>query len=292
MKLGPHFEFSKKQRNGVYLLLLVILILQTLYYLAPFSTVEDEKSELDFKIYQKALDSLKLVEKTKSRPMIAPFNPNYLTDYRGYILGMSNEEIDRVLNYRSKNLWINSAKQFQEVSQVSDSLLEIISEYFKFPEFVTNPRTSKTRPPDVFNSNSNSPVSRIDINSATREELIAINGIGEKLAERILNYKGQQRYGFISMVELNEIYGLSPEVIERVKERFYASPPPNFETINLNSATRDQLVTIKYIDYEIAHRIIEYRTLHEGFKSLDELTKVRDFPINKIDLIKVYLRLE
>ncbi|WAC03329.1 helix-hairpin-helix domain-containing protein [Lacinutrix neustonica] len=34
-------------------------------------------------------------------------------------------------------------------------------------------------------------------------------GIGEKLSERILNYR-TLHHGFISLVELGEVYGLSP----------------------------------------------------------------------------------
>jgi DNA uptake protein ComE-like DNA-binding protein len=47
-----------------------------------------------------------------------------------------------------------------------------------------------------------------------------------------------------------------------------------------------------YLDYEIAYEIIEERTLREGFKSLDELTKVKGFPTNKIEIIKLYLTLD
>ena len=39
-----------------------------------------------------------------------------------------------------QNKWINSSKQFQEVTKVSDSLLNAISQYFKFPEWITNPK--------------------------------------------------------------------------------------------------------------------------------------------------------
>ena len=41
----------------------------------------------------------------------------------------------------------------------------------------------------------------------------------------------------------------------------------------------------------VASHIIEERTLRDGFKSLDELTKVEDFPIKKIEIIKLYLHL-
>lgn len=293
MKIGSHFEFSKKQRNGVLILLVVVLLLQIAYFLIPYTYNKSTSQDKSLEEFQVALDSLKLIEKAKPRALLAPFNPNYLTDYRGYILGMSNEEIDRVLEYRSKNQWINSAKQFQEVSMISDSLLDAIAGYFNFPDFITNPKAPASRTPIGSKANSGSAVSsKIDLNNATRNDLIAVNGIGEKLADRILNYRNQQRQGFISILELNEIYGLSPEVIARVAERFYAETPPNFEKLNINTASRDQLVTIRYIDYEIAHKIIEYRTLHEGFKSLEELTKVKDFPNHKIDLIKLYLQID
>ena len=64
------------------------------------------------------------------------------------------------------------------------------------------------------------------------------------------------------------------------------------EKINLNTATVDQLVTIQHIDYELAYNIIEQRQLREGFKSIDELTKVKDFPVNKIEIIELYLSLD
>jgi competence protein ComEA len=54
----------------------------------------------------------------------------------------------------------------------------------------------------------------------------------------------------------------------------------------------DDLVTIQHIDYEVANNIIEQRKLREGFKSFEELTKVKDFPINKIEIIKLYLSLD
>ena len=116
-------------------------------------------------------------------------------------------------------------------------------------------------------------------------------GVGEKLSERIIKYRSKFNGGFISDIQLSEVYGLSPEVIERIKNDFTVKTPRVIKTFNLNSATRDELVTIQYIDYEIAHHIIEERTLREGFKSLDDLLKVEDFPIKKIDIIKLYLYL-
>ena len=83
------------------------------------------------------MDSLIAQQRQNSAPKIYPFNPNYITDYKGYTLGMSAEEINRLHAYRAKNKWVNSSKEFQRITKVSDSLLKQIAPYFKFPDWVT-----------------------------------------------------------------------------------------------------------------------------------------------------------
>ena len=78
----------------------------------------------------------------------------------------------------------------------------------------------------------------------------------------------------------------------RITNEFTVKTPRQIQKINLNTATVDELVTIQHIDYELAYNIIEQRQLREGFKSLGELTKVKDFPVNKIEIIKLYLSLD
>ena len=95
----------------------------------------------------------------------------------------------------------------------------------------------------------------------------------------------------MSTDELFEIWGLTPEVIGRIKAQFVVKTPRKIKTYNLNTATRDQLVTIPHIDYEIANSIIEERILRDGFKSIEDLTKVERFPIRKLQIIRLYLYL-
>ena len=289
--IKSHFVFTKKQRNGIFLLFLIVVGLQCLYYYVDLPSKEIKIDEKQFALLQKEIDSLKLVKIEESKPKIFPFNPNYITDFKGYTLGMSVVEIDRLLEYRSQNKWINSAQDFQRVTKVSDSLLNNISPYFKFPDWVTNPRKKNFQTIEY----SNSPRSydqKIDLNKATASQLKRINGIGEKLSERIVNYRRKFKGGFISDIQLHDIYGLSPEVIARVIEQFTVKTPRSIDQVNLNTATIEQLVTIEHIDYELAYAIIEQRTLREGFRSFDDLLKVKDFPIAKIEIIKLYLMLE
>ena len=279
--------FTKGQQSGFFLLVLLIVGVLCVYFFVDFSSEEFEFDNQEIAKFQKEIDSLKLVEIENGKPKIYPFNPNYITDYKGYTLGMTNDEIDRLLQFRKQDKWINSAKQFQQVTKVSDSLLNAISPYFKFPEWVTNPKPNKSF--YYQNSTNKTVAQKLDLNKATATQLQRVNGIGEKLSERIIKYRNKFVGGFIADIQLHDVYGLTPEVIEKVTNEFTVKTPRQIQKINLNTATSDELVTIQHIDYEIAYNIVEQRTLRDGFKSFEELTKVKDFPVNKIEIIKLYL---
>ena len=288
--IKSHFRFTKGQRNGIFLLVLIIIVLQCVYMFFEFPSKDIASNKTELAKFQNDIDSLKLVEIENNKPKIFPFNPNYITDYKGYTLGMSSEEIDRLLQYREQDKWINSTKQFQQVTKVSDSLLAEISPYFKFPEWVANPTPKQTY---NFQNNLNKTFEqKADLNTATASQLQRVNGIGEKLSDRIIKFRNKFKGGFIADVQLQDVYGISPEVLERLLNEFTVKTPRQIETINLNTASTEQLVTIQHIDYELAYEIINQRTLREGYKSLDELTKVKNFPLDKIEIIKLYLKLD
>lgn len=293
MTLKSHFKFSNSQRNGIFLLAILIVVFQCIYVFVDFSSEEAPEDTVVLEKLRQQVDSLKRVKSEIEKPKVYPFNPNYITDFRGYTLGMSVDEIDRLLEFRAKNQWINSAKQFQEVTKISDSLLAVLEPSFSFPAWISNTKpsidNSKNTDPNAFKLKSFE--QKIDLNTATAQDLQKVNGIGPKLSENIIKYRNKFKGGFISEIQLQDIYGLSPEVIERIKNDFAVKTPRIIEKINLNTATREQLVTIQHIDYEIAHYIIEQRTLREGFKSFDELLRVKNFPIQKFEIIKLYLTL-
>lgn len=285
------FRFTIKDRNGILFLIVLICLVQLGIFYFPSNgndlVLDDEESLF---MEARILHQKQLAEKSK-RPKIVPFNPNFITDYKGYVLGMSNEQIDRLLKFRAEGKWINSKEEFRRVTQVSESWLDSIGIYFKFPEWVTNlkPRTNYRN----FNSNIDlSFQEKADLNKANAKDLQKVYGIGEKLSERILRYREKFKGGFLSDVELQEINGLNEERIQNILKRFTVKTPRESVLITLNKASKEELVLIPYIDYEIAHNIIEQRTLRGGFEGLDELTKVKDFPLKKIEIIKLYLSLD
>ena len=290
-----HFEFSRKQRNGIFLLIIVIIVLQFLIFKNNGNQIQADINNDILATYNAQIDSLQQKKIKENLPQIYPFNPNYITDYKGYTLGMTTDEIDRLLQFRAQDKWVNSAKEFQEITQISDSLLAAISPYFKFPEWATNSaRNQEQTNRNFIKKFSDEPGSieqKIDLNMATASQLQRVYGIGEKLSQRIIDYRAKLPNGFIADVQLTEVYGITPELVEEITKYFTVKTPAQISKIDLNKATIEELVTIKYIDYPVAYNIIEMRTLRDGFKTLDELTKVKDFPIHKLEIIKLYLTL-
>ena len=138
-KIKSYFLFSREHRSGIFLLFGIIVFVQLSYFFLKNQLVSNENHTEDkaWLLVQNEIDSLKHIQATK-KDTIYPFNPNYITDYKGYKLGMSIQEIDRLHAYRKKGKFVNSAEEFQQVTKVSNVFLAKVSPYFKFPNWVKN----------------------------------------------------------------------------------------------------------------------------------------------------------
>ena len=286
--LKSHFWYNKSQRNGIFFLAIIIIALQLIYFFVDFSSGEQSDLNSDEIIaFQNEIDSLKVIELESRKPKLFPFNPSFITDFKGYQLGMSTKEIDRLLAHRAKGSYINSVKEFQQVTHISDSLLNAISPYFKFPDWVIEKQLSKTTTP--FNEREKSKNYTVrNLNSATAEDLRIVTGVGEKLAERIINYR-KKLGGFLINEQLYEVYYLDKAVTDKVLQQFKVLQPPSINKININKASFKEVLSIVYIDYELTKKIFDYRDEVAEIQSLEELKKIDKFPLEKFDRIALYL---
>lgn len=283
------FKFSREQRTGVFLLFTIIISLQLVYFFVDFSTFSKDSPEKEnWLSLQSQIDSLKQ-EKLDYVPKMYPFNPNFITDYKGYKLGMSVSEIDRLIAFRKQNKYVNSPQEFQAVTKVSDSLLNVISPYFKFPDWLNNKKEFKEYkkyPNTAFAKKEK--IAIIDINKATKEDLIKIYGIGEAISIRILKFK-ESLGGFVSMEQMNDVWGLSPEVIENLNTHFKVSALPKLKKIDINNASIKELSEFPYFKYPISKNIVTFRSMNGDFKNIDDLTKIKGMSIEKANIIVLYL---
>lgn len=288
-KLKSHLRFSKNQRNGILLLVVFIIILQFVYFKIDFS--KDPVLDIDAPeiiALQTEIDSLKQIALTPKQNELRKFNPNFITDYSGYTLGMSPEEIDRLHQFRTKDQWINSVADFKRVTQVSDSLLDEISPRFQFPDWVTNPKPKSN---NWASKTEKSFAQKIDLNKATPEQLQEINGVGEVLSNRIINFRDRLN-GFQVDEQLHDVYGLEYGVVKRILAEFTVKEKPEVVKININTASASDIATLPFISFNLAKEIVDYRLLHEGIKEMEELKNIDGFPAQKIDRFALYLTTE
>jgi DNA uptake protein ComE-like DNA-binding protein len=283
------FNYTREQRTGIFALFVIIILLQMIYFFADvgFETKEYPDKQQWLSIQSK-VDSMK-VDNNRKLPKMYLFNPNFITDYKGYKLGMSVKEIDRLLAFRKQNKYVNSPKEFQNVTKISDSLLNVMAPYFKFPDWVNNKKEFKEfkkYPNQAFAKKEK--IVLIDINQASKEDLIKIYGIGEAISLRILKQK-ESLGGFVSMEQMKDVWGLSPEVIENLNTHFKVSVLPNFKKIDINNASLKELSQFYYFRYALAKEIVTYRSMRGNINNIEDLTKIKGFPVDKAKVIGLYL---
>jgi competence ComEA-like helix-hairpin-helix protein len=128
-----------------------------------------------------------------------------------------------------------------------------------------------------------------DINTTDTTALIALPGIGSKLAYRIINFRDKLG-GFHSVDQVGETYGLPDSTFQKIKP--YLNINPNaVRKININTATKDELKAHPYIRWQLANAIVEYRNQHGTYKSIDDLRNIVLIDEATLNKIAPYLSL-
>ena len=283
-----HFEFDNQQRGGILLLCsLIVGLCCVLYFYTPQPVLLLDICSPQIVKQQAYVDSLRLDALERKKPKRYPFNPNFISDYKAYTLGLTAAQFDRLSRYRSKNKWINSLKDFKVVTKASDSLMAIIGPLFKFPDWVVKSSSS----PQKTSSLALSYKDKIDLNVATSAQLQQVRGIGPALSARIISYKDKLG-GFSVDKQLLSVWGLSERVVANVLAAFTVKTPKQIHQISVNTASASDIATISGISYDLAKQIWEFRVLRQKIVSLSELQKIEGMTASKYALIELYLHVE
>ena len=136
------------------------------------------------------------------------------------------------------------------------------------------------------------PGERIDIDRAPAAELTRLPRIGLGLAARIISDRESQG-PFGSLAGLDRVSGIGPTLLEAVAPfsqfsgRARARPDQSALTrIRLNFATADQLASLPGIGMVRAQAIVDDRSHHGRYGSLEDLTRVRGIGIATIERLR------
>ena len=290
--LKSYLLFSKEHRSGIFLLIIIIFLTQLLFFFVDFSNFnsssQESNEDIQWLMVQSEIDSLNNVSK-QEKYKITPFNPNFISDYKGYLLGMSVEEINRLHKFRELNRFVNSSQEFQAVTKISDSLLKILSPNFKFPGWINDKNKGNHNTLNKsYNKKEEVLIVQKDINTASKDDIMKVYGVGDKISDIILQEKDKLGC-FVSIDQLEYVWGVSPEVLKDIKKRFFVSPNDNIKKININNLSTKELAKFPYFKYAIAKEIVTYRSMNGDIKGVDDLTKIKGMPNDKIKIIALYL---
>ncbi|MDR0230201.1 MAG: helix-hairpin-helix domain-containing protein [Flavobacteriaceae bacterium] len=298
MKANKHtykwYYYTRSQRYGFVCLVVLFLLIQGVLLLYMNSSSEKLYRVSDTyqqdKLY---IDSIYRVSHIK-KDTIYPFNPNFISDFKGMTLGMTPEQIDRLHAFRKDNKYVNSVKEFQQLTKVSDEWIMKYKGYFKFPDWVVA-RNNKIKSGESYYANKfptyerkSENISIKDINTATEEDLQLLRGIGPGFSKRII--QDRDKYGgYVSIEQVKFVYYLPDEVIESVQKYFVVKQIPSIIKINVNSASIDELKKLPYMNYYIAREIVKHRSMNGNLVNKNDLSQIEKFPLDKIDIISLYL---
>ncbi|XP_036949645.1 endonuclease/exonuclease/phosphatase family domain-containing protein 1 isoform X2 [Acanthopagrus latus] len=149
---------------------------------------------------------------------------------------------------------------------------------------------------------------RLNINTATEEELMTLPGVNRTVAQNIVEYRDCIG-GFKKVEDLALVSGVGATKLEVIKLEICVSSrtsssqhsPSSLRKdldhlsctgMNINTATPAQLMSIRGITEKIAKNIVAYRADHGPFKSIEDLVRVHHINSSLLDKIRFQVFVE
>lgn len=310
-----YFEFTKKERRGIIVLLATILsIFLSFKYLYPLIIAEESINDKELTLIA---DSLKITQvepqnnyykqsnaKNKyeqntsynkndyDKPFTGTmfyFDPNTLSTEGWQKLGIRDKTIASMQKYIAKGGRFKQPEDLQKVWGLREEEKERLIPYVKIADQPEKTYTQHNYEPYEKKGYEKKAIAIIDINSADSLALDALPGIGGGFAKRILKFK-ERLGGFYKVEQVAETYGLPDSTYQKIKP-YLKVDGNNLIKININTATEEQLKTHPYIRWQFAKLIVAYKTQHGNFKNLTDLKKIMGIDEESCNKMIPYLSL-
>jgi DNA uptake protein ComE-like DNA-binding protein len=204
------------------------------------------------------------------------FDPNLVSRDTLKGMGVPENVIRNWIKFREAGARYNNEESLQKIYGMTNEILEALRPCIRFQksEQVTRIPVVDDRP------------GKYDLNTASKEQLESLPGIGKTLSERIIAFRDLLG-GFYAVDQLRETYGLQNEHYLKASPFLELHTPP--ACLDLNTASRKELTSHPYIDDRLANAILAYRSQHGVISSIKDLTVIKMLPEDVRIKLKHYL---
>lgn len=308
--LKEYFSFSRKERTGIIVLLLLILATIALPHFLPDPPVQTDKPALERlkrqlsqpvtivdsaggKAYHSRYNK-RVEDNTAGQGVLFEFDPNTLSPDGWTRLGIRERTALTIQRYLAKGGRFRRPDDLHKIYGLRKEEADRLVPYVRISGAQTAGVKSQQAdlapdsPPawKYKKEHAGKPIV-IDINVADTTAFISLRGIGSKLARRIVHFR-EKLGGFHSVEQVRETYGLPDSTFQQIRE-WLQCPEPALRTINVNEATADLLQQHPYISWAEANAIVQYRLQHGAYASVDQLLQINIISPMLLDKIRPYL---
>ena len=306
--LKDYFSFSKRDRTGaiVLIILIVFIFLLPEFYPAPKVSV-DRNAVAEFQKQAaglKALDShsteaVDIISSPnyENNPTVNKklqlfyFDPNTISADGWRKLGINERTIGTIRKYISKGGSFKKPGDLGKIYGLRKEQYEQLAPFVRIIAGVDDSNRPQSKESVRGYNRRMTPIPMtLELNEADTSLLIALPGIGSKLASRILNFRDKLG-GFYSVEQVAEVYGLPDSTFQMVKP-FLRCDSSQIEKLNVNTADEAVLKNHPYIKWNLARAIVNYRQQHGVYHSLDKLMQIDIISPDIFQKISPYLKAE
>lgn len=176
-------------------------------------------------------------------------------------IGFTAKEVQVIHHYRKSKGRIRSIYHLQKIIGFKSNRFKAMGNKLVFP----SSEQDTLRRKKVFNQ-------PLELNGADSVQLVALYRIGPAMAHRIIEYRNKLG-GFVGLDQLKEIWGFDEDILYDLQDKIFVNSQLA-TTYDLNRVTLEELQKHAYFKFRLSNAIIQYRTQHGTFQSLNDLRKI------------------
>ncbi|MES2567613.1 MAG: helix-hairpin-helix domain-containing protein [Bacteroidota bacterium] len=287
------FHFNKQERNGVFVLCIIIAVLFIVRQALPWMVSNPDPIQfIDLAVNKSSASSDENFTKPETSDVNIfvssekfVFNPNTITQEEAVKLGFSKKLSATLINFRNKGGKFFKSEDLKKLYGLPSRLFEELESYVLIPNSHKEFKRDTVYPKRVYEKKIYTK-EIVEINSADSLAIVYLKGIGPGFTKRIIKYRSMLG-GFHSVNQLKEVYGMTDSLFFTLSSQITLDENA-ITKLPINAIDFNSLRKHPYFNFQSAQAIINYRFKH-GKLTEEAIKNIGIFSDEKLKLILPYL---